>query len=44
MTQADSKYKDDGTPIPADEVFLDLHKGHWKPFLKGLTLLPKEQE
>jgi hypothetical protein len=31
----------DSTPIPADQVF---HEEHWKPFLKGLTLLPKDEE
>lgn len=40
-TEADSKFKDDGTPIPADEVF---QGERWKPFLKGLTLLPKNQD
>ena len=29
------------TPIPADQVFPDER---WKPFLKGLTLLPKDDE
>ena len=37
----DSKFKDDGTPIPADELFPG---DHWKPLLKGLTLLPKDAE
>lgn len=37
----DSKYLDDGTPIPADEIFPE---GRWKPFLKGLTLLPRNGE
>ncbi|RYD20064.1 MAG: hypothetical protein EOP88_16525 [Verrucomicrobiaceae bacterium] len=37
----DSKYPDDGTPIPADEIFPE---GRWKPFLKGLTLLPRNGE
>ena len=40
-TGLDSKYLDDGTPIAADEVFQDER---WRPFLKGLTLLPKDEE
>jgi hypothetical protein len=37
----DSELLDDNTPIPADQIF---HEEQWKPFLKGLTLLPKDQE
>jgi hypothetical protein len=37
----DPKFKDDGTPIPAAEVFKD---DRWKPFLKGLTLLPQNEK
>lgn len=33
-------FGDDGTPIPADQVFDD----RWKPFLKGLTLLPQNEK
>ncbi|MES2921852.1 MAG: hypothetical protein V4819_09905 [Verrucomicrobiota bacterium] len=33
-------FADDGTPIPADQVFND----RWKPFLKGLTLLPQNEK
>lgn len=33
-------FADDGTPIPADQVFDD----RWKPFLKGLTLLPQDEK
>ena len=40
-TGLNSKYLDDGTPIAADEVF---EEERWKPFLKGLTLLPKDEE
>ena len=40
-TQVNSKFNDDGKAIPADEVFQD---SRWKPFLKGLTLLPKDEE
>ena len=36
----DPKFTDDGTPIPADQVFPD----RWKPFLKGLTLLPQNEK
>ena len=36
----DSQFADDGTPIPADEIFDD----RWKPFLKGLTLLPQNEK
>ena len=36
-----SENLDGDTPIPADQVF---HDEHWKPFLKGLTLLPKDNE
>lgn len=39
--QVDLKFADDGTPIPADEVFPD---DRWKPFLKGLTLLPQNEK
>lgn len=33
-------YVDDGTPIPAGQVFDD----RWKPYLKGLTLLPQNEK
>lgn len=33
-------FADDGTPIPADQIFDD----RWKPFLKGLTLLPQNEK
>ena len=36
-----SGFENDGKPIPADQVF---HEEQWKPFLKGLTLLPKDVE
>jgi hypothetical protein len=35
----DPEFNDDGTPIPADQVFDD----RWKPHLKGLTLLPQNE-
>ncbi|MEI6175912.1 MAG: hypothetical protein WCS43_03390 [Verrucomicrobiota bacterium] len=38
--QADAEFKDDGTPLPADRIFPD----RWKPFLKGVTILPKDEE
>ena len=37
----DAKFADDGTPIPADEVFKD---DRWEPYLKGLTLLPQNEK
>ena len=36
----DSNFKDDGTPLPAELIFKD----RWKPFLKGVTILPKDEE
>ena len=36
-----SKFADDGTPIPADEAIPD---DRWKPFLKGLYLLPQNEK
>lgn len=36
----DSQYADDGTPLPADKIFED----RWKPLLKGVTILPKDEE
>jgi hypothetical protein len=40
-----SEFKDDGTPLPADQAFKDLIGGdRWLPLLKGLTLLPKNEE
>jgi hypothetical protein len=36
----DSKFADDGTPIPTDQIFLP----YWEPFLKGLTLLPQNEK
>ena len=35
-TFLNQNFKNDGTPIPADQVFSD----RWKPFLKDVTLLP----
>ena len=35
------EFPEDGTPIPADQVFKDER---WNSFLKGLTLLPKDEE
>jgi hypothetical protein len=40
-TGIDSKFKDDGTPIPADQVFKDTR---WQHLLKGLTLLPRDEK
>ena len=37
----DSKFLDDGTPIPVDELFPGWFP---KPFLKGFTLLPKDDK
>lgn len=34
------KFKDDGTPLPADQIFGE----RWKSLLKGVTILPKEEE
>jgi len=34
------EFKDDGTFLPADRIFPD----RWKPFLKGVTILPKDEE
>lgn len=34
------KFPDDGTPLPADQIFDD----RWKPYLQGLTLLPTDEE
>lgn len=36
----DHEFKDDGTPLPAEKIFKD----RWKPFLKGVTILPKDEE
>jgi hypothetical protein len=36
----DAEFGDDGTPLPADRIFED----RWKPFLKGVTILPKDEE
>lgn len=36
----DAEFEDDGTPLPAEKIFDD----RWKPFLKGVTLLPKDDE
>ena len=33
------EFKDDGTPLPAERIFED----RWKPFLKGVTILPKDE-
>lgn len=38
--QADAEFKDDGTPLPAERIF----HNRWKPFLKGVTILPKDEE
>jgi hypothetical protein len=35
------QFPDDGTPVPADEIMI---YDRWKPFLKGLTLLPQDQK
>lgn len=32
------QFKDDGAPLPADQIFPD----RWKPLLKGITILPKD--
>ena len=32
-------FQDDGTPLPAEQIFED----RWKPFLKGVTILPKDE-
>jgi hypothetical protein len=37
----DPKFADDGTAIPADEALPD---DRWRPFLKGLTLLPQNEK
>ena len=37
----DPKFADDGTPIPAEEAFVDER---WNSFLKGLTLLPQNEK
>lgn len=41
-----SEFKDDGTPLPADRVFKEtgFFGERWAPFLKGLTLLPKNED
>lgn len=31
------KFPDDGSPLPADQVFPEL----WRPYLRGLTIVPK---
>lgn len=31
-------FKDDGTPLPTDQIFPD----RWKPLLKGVAILPKD--
>lgn len=36
----DAEFKDDGTPLPADRIFTD----RWQPLLKGVTILPKDDE
>ena len=38
--QVNAEFKDDGTPLPAELLFGD----RWKPFLKGVTILPKDEE
>lgn len=40
-TGLNNRFADDGTPIPADLAFTDER---WQPLLKGLTLLPKDDE
>ena len=35
----DAEFQDDGTPLPAERIFND----RWKPFLKGVTILPKDE-
>jgi hypothetical protein len=38
-------FKDDGTPLPADLVFGNQRfDDRWAPFLKGVTILPKDEE
>ena len=37
----DSKFFDDGTPIPADDLFPGMY---WNPLVKRLTLLPKDEK
>lgn len=39
-TPVSDEFKDDGTPLPADQIFPD----RWKPFLKGVTILPKDEQ
>ncbi|MES2924665.1 MAG: hypothetical protein V4819_24140 [Verrucomicrobiota bacterium] len=34
------KFPDDGTPLPADQIFSEP----WKTYLKGLTIVPKRKE
>ncbi|MES2923532.1 MAG: hypothetical protein V4819_18395 [Verrucomicrobiota bacterium] len=36
----DKKFPDDGTPLPADQFFSE----RWRPYLKGLTLVPKDEK
>lgn len=37
-TIVSNHFKDDGNPLPADQIFPD----RWKPLLKGITILPKD--
>ena len=34
-----AEFNDDGTPLPAERIFAD----RWKPFLKGVTILPTDE-
>lgn len=35
-----NKFPDDGTPLPADEIFGE----RWRPYLKGLTIVHKDEK
>ena len=37
-SEVDKKFPDDGNPLPAEQIFPEL----WRPYLKGLTLVPKD--
>lgn len=37
---SDGQFKNNGTPLPADRIFSD----RWKPHLKGMAILPKDEE
>ena len=38
-TVVDRQFKDDGTPLPAELIFGE----RWRPFLKGVTILPRDE-